>query len=234
MTNPTKPPLDELTKIQQAIAAQEALRGILPDEQIDATLAALRQAELVAKTGAPPDHAWGMRFNVNIYQFKDYPKWCTRLQRDKWDQSGLILWDERQQQVTKLSGAQAFKLLTFLQDNEIWQEDGITVGEPVTVLTLDDPEQPPRPDLANQISFVPAQCRELLTYLTSYQEQIKALAKREDDERGHILADVYTFLLGKEVMDQISLIYRHEPETALKLMQELVSKQLDALNPKDE
>jgi len=38
---------DELRKIRDAMRAQEALRGILPDEQIDATLAALREQEQV-------------------------------------------------------------------------------------------------------------------------------------------------------------------------------------------
>ena len=33
---------DEIERLQQAIAAQEALRGILPDEQIEATLRSLR------------------------------------------------------------------------------------------------------------------------------------------------------------------------------------------------
>jgi hypothetical protein len=36
-------PQAELDKIQQAIKAQEELRGIVPDEQIETTLAALRQ-----------------------------------------------------------------------------------------------------------------------------------------------------------------------------------------------
>jgi hypothetical protein len=35
----------ELAKIEQAIAAQEGLRGILPDEQLEATLAALREKQ---------------------------------------------------------------------------------------------------------------------------------------------------------------------------------------------
>ena len=33
---------DEIRKLQTALAAQEALRGILPDEQLEGTLAALR------------------------------------------------------------------------------------------------------------------------------------------------------------------------------------------------
>ena len=33
---------DEIERLKQAITAQEALRGILPDEQIEATLQALR------------------------------------------------------------------------------------------------------------------------------------------------------------------------------------------------
>src|SRR3990170_3586797 len=38
---------DELRKIREAMRAQEALRGILPDEQVEATLAALRAQERV-------------------------------------------------------------------------------------------------------------------------------------------------------------------------------------------
>ena len=36
---------DELRKIVAAIQAQEALRGILPDERLDLTLAELRQKQ---------------------------------------------------------------------------------------------------------------------------------------------------------------------------------------------
>jgi hypothetical protein len=35
----------ELARIEQALAAQEGLRGILPDDQLEATLAALREKQ---------------------------------------------------------------------------------------------------------------------------------------------------------------------------------------------
>jgi formylglycine-generating enzyme required for sulfatase activity len=42
MPDESPPTPEDLRKVQDAIAAQEALRGILPDEQLDTTLAALR------------------------------------------------------------------------------------------------------------------------------------------------------------------------------------------------
>ena len=48
---------EELQKINQAIAAQEALRGTLPDEQLEAGLSPLRrrQAELSAQLSGISD-----------------------------------------------------------------------------------------------------------------------------------------------------------------------------------
>ena len=43
--------MDELAKLEQAIKAQEALRGILSDEQIEATLAALREKQAALLKG---------------------------------------------------------------------------------------------------------------------------------------------------------------------------------------
>src|SRR3990170_4056261 len=59
---------DELRKIREAMRAQEALRGILPDEQVEATLATLRAQEGVCLARVQGTEAGGDRIDARQAQ----------------------------------------------------------------------------------------------------------------------------------------------------------------------
>jgi hypothetical protein len=248
MTDTSSKQFEELEKIQQAIAAQEALQGILPDEEIETTLTSLRhkaaalateleelgypnQDEAVPTITKPPlEPVWGIRLNTRQASYNDYPAWSNRTQREKWNKRGLTLWDEAQQQITYLRGTQALEVLNALHEGDAWRERGITVGEPTTRINLDDPDKPPQVVLTHQISLNAAQTQELLDYLDHHEAELKRLGDQEEKEQRKVLTNVYTILLGDEVMGKLSQLYHKEPETALKLMGELVTKRLGSMS----
>ena len=142
--------------------------------------------------------SWGFRLN-RYEQFRDrsYPAWANPLQRDKWGKAGLILWDSEQQQVTKLSWKQTAELLNHLQTHSEWRDKGLTVGEPVTRLSVSEPERDPEPTLIHKIYLNQAQAAKLFELLESDATQIEELVEMEKQEESRILAEVYRYLISK-------------------------------------
>ncbi len=77
---------------------------------------------------------WGMKFSqYGTYQsFKegkkpvDCPEWFEREEIETWRESGLILWNNLDQKVAHLQGAEALNLLDELQSDDRWKADGVS------------------------------------------------------------------------------------------------------------
>jgi hypothetical protein len=98
---------------------------------------------------------WGVHLNISIskqYRNVRCPSWASSAQRDHWKECGVVVWDETSQTVTRLWAEQALYLLRYLLQEYTWQDPCITIGEPATRLSLDDPQQPPQEVLINQIT----------------------------------------------------------------------------------
>jgi hypothetical protein len=179
------------------------------------------------------DSSKGMRVNSRWLGTQDYPSWATRLQREKWTKQGLILWDSEARRVTRLSATQAIHVLDCLSTDDDWQTHGITVGEPATRLSLDDPDREPEQVLTNEISLTAVQSQELFVLLQSNQETLEKLSEREEEEISRALHEAYCILFGRENWELLGRLYQHDPEKAMEIIQEITFSKTNA-NTADE
>ena len=180
--------------------------------------------DMVAAKQKPEKNAlWGARIHKR-WGAKDYPSWANRRQQEKWREKGLMLWDEAAPQVTRLTAVQAVSVLEHLRTHEEWKETGITLGEPATELSLNNPKQKPKAVLMDKIHLTVAQTQELFVLLQNEEMALREMKEQEEQDGQRRLNKVYRILLGDEVWRALGQLYQEEPEKALKLAQELVGK----------
>ena len=119
---------------------------------------------------------------------------------------------------------QAIHVLDYLRTGDNWQTHGITVGEPATRLSLDDPDREPEQVLTNEISLTAAQSQELLVLLQSNQEALEKLSEKEEEEVSRALHKAYCILFGRENWELLGKLYQHDPEKAMEVIQEITSR----------
>jgi hypothetical protein len=142
------------------------------------------------------ERAWGARINTDRFGNQGgYPSWANQAQCEKWGEQGLILWDHRVQQITKLSATQSLQILEYLRADDGWKQQGIIVGEPATRLVLDDPEREPEDVLIDQIGLRVSRVQELLELLEANEADLREIAEAEENERGRLLGKVYAHII---------------------------------------
>jgi len=140
---------------------------------------------------------WGARVNRSrSHRTQDCPDWANRLQREKWKERSLVLWDHESHQITGLSATQALQVLNHLRTNDDWKQQGIVVGEPATRLSIDDPTREPEEVLINQMNLSPVQVQELFNLLRENETMLKEQSEQEEREQKRALFQAYDFLLG--------------------------------------
>lgn len=95
------------------------------------------------------EKTWGMRLNEDrdYQQFKDYdripecPDWLDYYQVNIWKQQGLIIWDNAEKKIDRLSGFEAVELLSELSESDNWKIEGISNGHMVCEFEI---KLPPR------------------------------------------------------------------------------------------
>lgn len=143
------------------------------------------------------EERWGARINDTWqYGLKDWPVWANRIQRSKWTELGLIMWDHQSHIVTKLYATQAIHLLEVLRRTNEWRECGLTVGEPAMQFSISDPEREPGHALVNEMTLDPSQLQALWDLLERNEVQLKRMVEAEEKERRRRLAAVYELLLS--------------------------------------
>jgi len=153
---------------------------------------------------------YGFAFNKeDRHRVTDCPEWLSRSQREKWGKRGLILWDRDQCQVTRLSAGQALYLLTYLRGSEEWEEGGLSIGEPATWMSLDDPESGPEVVFVDQIEASPERIHELLSLLQDKEIILQQMKEEDAQEELRILTRAYRYILsanwgGKDTDDQVA------------------------------
>jgi len=140
---------------------------------------------------------FGMRINRGrLHATRGCPDWANQLQREKWEERTLVLWDHESHQITGLSATQALHVLNHLRTNDDWKQQGVVIGEPVTRLSIDDPTREPEEVLINQIDLSPAQVQELFNLLRENETMLKEQSEQEEREQKRALFQAYDFLLG--------------------------------------
>lgn len=158
--------------------------------------------------------AWGVKVNSGIrsFQVKDYPAWANPRHREKWNEPGVVLWSDEQQQVTHLRGGHALKILDELRANNDWREQGVTVGEPVVRIVLPNterkrrrkgqptPEEPPKskPEnvLVNTMALTGEQTQYLFDALQAHEDDLRHLADADEKAKSEALGKAYDLLFS--------------------------------------
>ena len=76
-----------------------------------------------------------------------------------------------------------------MRENDEWHTVGITVGEPATRLSIDEPDREPETVLTNKIHLNESQSEELFSVLEASSDQISNLEKEEQQEQKRMLAE---------------------------------------------
>ena len=140
--------------------------------------------------------AWGARFNARVrHDASDCPAWAKPLDRDRWVQQGLVVWQQKTQHMVSLSATQALALLDSLRTDDAWTEKGIVIGEPSTRIPLEGPKQEPEEALWNPIRLSPSQTSAIFGLLVRNEETLRKMSKKEEELRGRTLGKVYRLLL---------------------------------------
>lgn len=147
--------------------------------------------------------SWGARINTSVWRrTHDCPDWANRRQREKWEERGLILWDHESKLVTGLWAGQALQLLEHFRTTDEWKQNSVIVGEPATILYIDDPKREPEDVLDCQFELNPARAQELFDLLQRNESTLKDISEKEDDERSRALSNCYKIILGEELSRQ--------------------------------
>ena len=112
-----------------------------------------------------------------------------------WEKSGVFLWDDNSQTIARLTGTQALQLLEELERSDVWTKEEITVGEPATMIALDDPNPSYESTLINKIQLAPLETQQVFDFLLDNKDQLEEIQKAEDEEQREILGRVVKYLL---------------------------------------
>ena len=173
------------------------LKQVLTEAQLQALAQPAEDRPAAApKPNEPSRPTWGARVNAGWPRgAKDHPPWARPVDREKWQEPGVIVWNDDTQTITHISATQALRILDFLRTEKAWQEEGITIGEPATRLCLDDPHSKPQDVLINQITLDPSWVQQLLDLLAKNEAQPKQMSEAEEKEIDRRLWQAYSFLL---------------------------------------
>lgn len=173
------------------------------------------------KDSGADEPSWGARINTR-WGSKDYPFWANKLQREQWQTTGLVLWDSATHQITQLSALQASAVLEHLLGDDDWREVGLILGEPA--FRLDGPGHQAEPVLLNEINLTPAQVHELLALLQNNTGDLKDMCVLEEQDSARRRHEVYRILLEDKVLNALTALYQQNPEEALKVFREAMSR----------
>ena len=140
--------------------------------------------------------SWGARFNTRVrHDASDCPAWAKPLDRDRWVQQGLVVWQQETQRMIRLSATKALALLEDLRCDDAWTEQGIVIGEPITRIPLGGSEQEPGEALWNPIRLSPRQTKAVLELLLRHEAKLRKMSAEEEELRARTLGKVYRLLL---------------------------------------
>jgi len=155
---------------------------------------------------------WGIHINVwsNQSGTPNFPEWAKPLQKNDWQERGVVIWDEKAQQITRCDAGQMLNVLQDLKATDVWKQDGYAVGVPAYRIVLPSgrqkkkkqPEQPKSEEktgegwvLTETINLTPDQTALLFDFLEKSASTIEKLAEIESTEARERLGKAYKMIL---------------------------------------
>ena len=160
---------------------------------------------------------WGTHINVwsNQSGTPNFPEWAKPFQKNNWQERGVVIWDEKTQQITRCYAGQMLKVLQDLKATDVWKQDRYVVGVPAYRIVLpsgrqkkkNKPEQSKSEEktgegwvLTETINLTPDQTALLFDFLEKSVSTIDRLAEIERTEARERLGKAYKMILdwGRE------------------------------------
>jgi transposase len=140
--------------------------------------------------------SWGARIDTSVrHDARDCPDRTNPADRKRWAQTGLIVWQNQTQRITRLSATHTMQLLDDLRTDDEWTEEGITIGEPVPRIPPEGLEPKPEPAHHNPIHLSPRQTKVLLRLLGRNETWLSEVSEEEERERSRALGRAYRLVL---------------------------------------
>jgi hypothetical protein len=160
---------------------------------------------------------WGIHINVwsNQSGTPNFPEWAKPFQKNNWQERGVVIWDEKTQQITSCYAIQMLNVLQDLKATDVWKQDGYVVGVPAYRIVLPSEKQKKKKEpeqskserktgegwvLTETINLTPDQTALLFGFLEKSVSTIEKLAAIESTEARERLGKAYKMILewGRE------------------------------------
>jgi len=149
---------------------------------------------------------WGAHINpTKLAEFSpEYPDWLNPLQKQEWQDRGLVLWDATTQVVTHLYANYALRILKMMKDTDTWKTDGVVIGSPVYRMSISDSmdecfeNKEYEKDgwvCTNQIELSLELAEEFFEFLTTGEDMLILIAFEEDMDVHEAYAMIIDILL---------------------------------------
>ena len=176
------------------------------------------------------EQQWGIHLEQNGHQNRnDCPDWVKPIHLRNWIFQGVVVWNKEGQQVTKLWANQSLKLLDDLRSTSDWKENGVVIGEPVVMFSLEMSKKKKKNPtentkgkwiLENQMHLSAKQAEILFNFIQANEEILKGFASKDEEEKGKRLVNAYRSLLGDDLYMALRELRKTQPEEALRLTKE--------------
>ena len=150
-------------------------------------------------------NTWGLHINSARYLDTppEYPDWLNPLQKQEWQDRGLVVWDSISRVVTHLYAGYAIRILENMRETDTWKTNSFIIGSPAYQIPLPNTRRKKQTEetsiesskgglvITNKIELYPEQAKELLDFLTSEEDTLKKIATDEDREAREALRKVF-------------------------------------------
>jgi hypothetical protein len=138
---------------------------------------------------------WGAKVNDRTwYSRKDVPTWVAKGRIKKWNEPGLVVWNRERGQIVRLYPKHALDVLARVRTTFDWQQDGTTIGEPVTEYVPGTPPFSGPTILTNTMTLTPEQTQTVLGLLESSEAELRTLAESQEQQMQEALGKVYELI----------------------------------------
>jgi len=161
---------------------------------------------------------WGIHINVwsNQSCTPSFLEWAKPFQKDNWQERGVVMRDEKIQQITRCYAGQMLKVLQDLKATDVWKQDGYVVGIPAYRIVLPSGRQKKKKELEQSeseektgegwvltetISLTPDQTALLFDFLEKSVSKIEMLAEIERSEARERLGKAYKMIWSGDAKD---------------------------------
>jgi len=144
---------------------------------------------------------WGahLNFEGHFASPPNHPSWLTQLQKQDWQQRGIVVWDADLHIVAHLYAGYTLELLDHLQGSNAWKTEGLIIGSPAFQLSTNSagyasPKLEGNWILENQIGLCAERVQVFAEFLTAQESLLKHISSYDKEDAKQAISKVYRLI----------------------------------------